>query len=455
MKLVIPPASQFFQRSVAAARALAPANPVAPPALESRWIRNTAQDRWLTPGLRFYTPQMVELILRGAVGGDFMRQQEMFDLMEETWPRLGANLKKLREKACGIEWFVQPWAPKGGKPSAEAERRAGFFEDAIWNMRPAPADDENEFEGTVFDILDAWGKGVAVLEILWGERPQAEGTLIVPRATRWVSPRCYGYDTASEQPDRLRLRSHTLAAPWAGEGDWSDFPEDKFLIATAKHKSGGATGGAMLRLLGFFWAAQNFSWEWFLNFAQIFGMPVRWATYARGADSATVGQIEQMLANMGSAAWAAFPEGTRLEVLEAMKAGAEGPHERLNRVCDTLCDILILGQTLTSDVGDSGSRALGDVHRQVLSVREKAVARFAARVLNTQLAPAFCRLNFGDDGECPYLVPDIEIRDDTRATAETLEAARRLGVKIPESFVHEKLSIPMAKEGEAVMRSNQ
>ncbi len=440
------------RRALAAARAI-DLRPQSGTAFDMPWVRSSARDRWLTPGLRFYTPQMVELILRGAVAGDAMRQMEMFDLMEETWPRLTANLKKLREKACSVEWYVQPWAPKGKKPSAEAERRAALFEDAIWNMRPAPTDDENEFEGTVFDILDAWGKGMSVLEILWGQRVQGGDTVVVPRATRWVHPRCYGYDGGSTEPERLRLRAEAMTSGWSGgeAGDWVEFPEDKFLIATAKQKSGDPVSGAMLRTLGFFWAAQNFSWEWFLNFAQIFGMPIRWATYSRSADASTIAQIEQMLANMGSAAWAALPEGTKLEVLEAIKAGAEGPHERLNSACDTIADILILGQTLTSDVGSSGSRALGDVHQQVLSVREQAVARFAARVLNSQLAPAFCRLNFGDDSECPYLVPDIEAEEDTKHVAETLEVARRIGVEIPVAFVHEKLSIPMAKDGEPIL----
>ena len=32
---------------------------------------------------------------------------------------------------------------------------------------------------------------------------------------------------------------------------------------------------------------------------------------------------------------------------------------------DRYCDILVLGQTLTTEVGASGSRALGDVHSGV------------------------------------------------------------------------------------------
>jgi phage gp29-like protein len=238
------------------------------------------------------------------------------------------------------------------------------------------------------------------------------------------------------------------------EEEWSEFLPDKFLIAVAKQKSGHPCGSALLQALGFFWAATNFSWEWFLNFAQLFGVPIRWANYASTADATTISKIEEMMQELGSAGWAAFPQGTQLQILEAVKASAEGPQERLIVAADRICDILILGQTLTTDVAGSGSRALGDVHKATLSDREEAVARFAARILNAQLVPAFCRLNFGDDEECPWLVPDIEEEENSKLLAETFEVAARIGVKIPTKYAHERLGIPQPVDGEDVLEAS-
>jgi phage gp29-like protein len=421
------------------------------------WLNPAVQDRWLAPEVKHYTPQMVEYLIRDALQGDLTRQWEMFDLMERTWPRLQGNLKKLREKALAIEWFAQPFARKGAKPTAEAERRAAQLEEALWGMRPDPFGDENDFEGLLFDILDGWGKCISVQEILWETRAGETGAVVVPRAARWVNPKLYGYPDRRGQADRLMLKAEALggrgagsAEPGAGE-NWVEFLPDKFVVAVAKQKSGHPAGAALLQPLAFFWAASNFSWEWFLNFGQLFGQPIRWANYAKGADADTIGKIEAMLANMGSAAWAAFPEGTTIQLLEAVKASAEGPQERLLNAVDRICDILVLGQTLTTDVGNSGSRALGTVHAGVLSDREQAVCRFAARVLNSQLIPAWSRLNFGDDAECPYLVPDIEEEEDTKAMAEMFKTAGEAGVRVPIQFAHDKLGIPIPKDGEAVL----
>ena len=68
-------------------------------------IRGSVADRWLAPSVRWYTPQMVEHIVRDAQAGNLQSQWELFDLMEATWPRLQGNLKKLKEKVCAMEWL--------------------------------------------------------------------------------------------------------------------------------------------------------------------------------------------------------------------------------------------------------------------------------------------------------------------------------------------------------------
>ena len=69
-----------------------------------------------------------------------------------------------------------------------------------------------------------------------------------------------------------------------------------------------------MRPLVWWWCAANFSADWLLNLAQIFGLPFRWATYEPTAAQETVDRICTMLQNMGSAGWAAFPAGTSLEL---------------------------------------------------------------------------------------------------------------------------------------------
>ncbi|MEZ0258535.1 MAG: DUF935 family protein, partial [Chthoniobacter sp.] len=70
-------------------------------------------------------------------------------------------------------------------------------------------------------------------------------------------------------------------------------------------------------------------------------------------------------------------------------------------------DLLVLGQTLTTDTGGmgagGGSHALGQVHADVRSGIIDAAAKFTAGILEQQLIPAILRLNYGDCEEAPNL----------------------------------------------------
>ena len=82
-----------------------------------------------------------------------------------------------------------------------------------------------------------------------------------------------------------------------------------------------------------------------------------------------------MLENMGSAAWALFPAGTQLELKDAAKSTSENPQYALMQMADKLCTLVIKRQTLTSDVGESGSLAAGKVHLSVWDETKMGVGR--------------------------------------------------------------------------------
>ena len=435
-------------------QAAAPADAASPDPL-GRIIIPSARDRWLSATLASYTPDSIERILRGAlVGGDLVAVWQLFNLMEETWPELLTALMELKDDVASAELTVQPWALKGQEPSAEAQRRAKLFEQTLWTMRPQPTSDENDLRGTIKDLLDAWGKGISVLEIDWHLAAMASpARTYAPRATRWIHPRYYGYPADSAE---MRLNGREIAlSPTTHNpqpttrtpSDWFIFPDNKFLIGIAKAKSGHPIGGALLRAIAWWWAASNFSAEWLLNFAQIFGLPIRWATY----DAAKPGLLQQicdMLENMGSAAWGAFPAGTTIELKEPGKGGENLPQATILDRANRQVRLLILGQTLTGDEGASGSRALGEVHERILGGRKRAALDWVCAILSYQLAPAFCRLNFGDDGECPWVMPaEGEEQATPLEKAQRDEILSRIGFQFEVESAYSRHNLPLPAEG--------
>jgi phage gp29-like protein len=395
------------------------------------------RSRWALPLARTYTPEAIEGILREALTSSSpRREQELYTLMLQTWPRLAKNMAEIKNAVIGLEWnLVHPDDLPPDEAAADLARRARL------HMRGDPIEGSLGWEGTLRHLLDGWFRGVSLVEIDW----EASAGAILPRQTRPIPPWHYGW-TGPE--GRLVLYPEALA-----HGQSIEIPREKFLIAIHNTSGSHPSGGALLRPLAFWWCAANFSAEWFLNFAQIFGQPFRWATYDRSdADAATT--LAEIMENMGSSAWGVGPEGTQIEFHDAAKGAGDNPQLALLDRADTACDILLLGQTLTTEVGDSGSRALGTVHQSVRADIIDAASGWLAEILNEQFLPALILLNRGtlpDPGTLPWWEASRKQSTDTKLLAETIEILTRAGLPIPKAWAYASLDIPEPADGEPVI----
>lgn len=429
-------------RAIAAAssRRSRPSSKPEPVVIKPAWrdFGRTLQARGLDVG-------QVGQILEEALTGDIRQQAELFDIMEDGWDRLRVNLLKVKSAVRKMEWAVRPACRSGNEPTAEARERAALLEAALDGFQAKPWKGESNFEGTLFDLMDSVGKGVAVLELDW----YSSGGYWLTRATRLLPPESYGLDRSALDGESGVLKLFPDRA--TGEPvDFDRYP-NKFLVAHYRTKSGSFAGSALLRALAALWAGRTLGHEWLVNRAQLFGLPIRWASYDPHADPRLVDEICNMLANMGSAGWGAFPRGTDLQLLSPQHEGARDPNERLMALADRACDILILGQTLTTDVGSSGSRALGEIHREVELDLQEQYASFVAEVLNEQWVPSVMELNYGECREMPWLQPVIERPRDELAMAErdrVLFSEMRLPVA--REWLYQRHGIPAPRPGETL-----
>ncbi len=137
-----------------------------------------------------------------------------------------------------------------------------------------------------------------------------------------------------------------------------------------------------------------------------------------------------------------------VEIKDATKSGAQLPHLDMLKQADEACDILILGQTLTSSVSDSGgNRALGEVHENTEDKVTLARGKYVAGILTRQLVPAILRLNLGT---VPEHTPTIVLRGTSdKMSMKKLEWVER-AVKIAEvskEQVYDWLDIPQPDPG--------
>jgi phage gp29-like protein len=414
-----------------------PAEPKAAPSNASllKIVQPKVQDRWMGLTRRDWTPETVKQTLDGTNFQRLYQLFRLFELMEDTWPRLAKNLHDVRAAVCKLDYTFQPFTLKGKKASARAQEKAAFVEQALTGMVGNPLVGQNGWHQTIYDLMDAYGKGLAVLEVDW--KRGADATLI-PEGTRWLRPIHFDYPLYSGNADE-RL----LLCPSGDLVQYEEFPDDHFIVGVYRTRSAvQATSGGILRRLAPLWVFSNLATEWLVNFAQLFGVPLRWGTYdPRYADQLRV--ICDMLENMGSAGWGAFPTGTELNLLDSTKGGMDNPQTAILERADKACDLLILGQTLTSDVGDSGSRALGDVHQKVRADRIVEAAEWVAETISHQLIPSLVRLNFGDTEELPFITPEIDEQKDALGMANR-DKILFVDMKLPVSlqYLYQRHDVP-------------
>lgn len=147
--------------------------------------------------------------------------------------------------------------------------------------------------------------------------------------------------------------------------------------------------------------------EFWTKFLEKYGMPYLLGKYEEGTSDEKKEELLELLANMVQDAVAVIPNNSTLEIKEASgKAASSDIYERYIKVCENNISKNILGQTLTTDVGQNGSYAVGKVHANVRADIVASDARMVEKEIN-KLLSWIHEINFGDED-----IPEFEFWED-------------------------------------------
>ena len=389
------------------------------------------------------TPEQVRTILRNVRTGKLEDQDRLFRLMLDTWPRLRKALNEVSGAVARLEIEIKPAIREDmEEPTPQALKIYETVERAMESFAPRPGYWELDMEGGVKALVDAYAKGISTLEIVW----HVQNGIVSPRCYAPVPAKYLAYPSAGNEVDRLMI-----APQGANNGTLEDFPPDRFLIAVWGQGGMHPIHAANLRTLTKYWLASIYGLGWLMQFAQLFGVP--WRHVETDGSEGAMSAAEEMLENIGSSGSAVTGPGVKLNILDGVSGSAESlPQSHLMDVADRACDILLLGQTLTTDNTGTGSRALGEVHDGIRTEVLQSVASWVASILTEQLIPAIVRLNFGNipAEDMPYAEITIPRVKDAKAAAERFKILNEAGVKMPLKWVYEELEIPEPVDGEAI-----
>jgi phage gp29-like protein len=376
------------------------------------------------------TPSRVLAILHAADAGSPQLQFELFGEMLQKWPRLAAVEATRRLALTGLDWEIEP----GAAPAADA-RATDRAHEAAEYCRLTLASIER-LDTALDHLANAIGYGIAAAELVW-DAGRLVDVVPVPH-TRLAAD--------ANEPWRLRVR--TEEDP--GVGVALDEYAAKWIVHQPRAKVGRHFAGGLLRASALMYVAQNLSFKDWLIYSQIAGMPVRVGRFEPGTPEADKQHLLKMLEALGTDAVAILSKSVELQMIESR--GGDKPYQPLQDYCNNEITILWLGQHLTTDLRDHGSRAAAEIHDRV---REDLLVNDIAdesRTIRRDLLTPLVRARFGDGVAIPHLRRSLIQSVDTKVLADTLAVAvRQLGLRVPTRWVHRALGVPEPNDGEPVL----
>lgn len=236
------------------------------------------------------------------------------------------------------------------------------------------------------------GMGFALAQIRW----VAIKGLWWPRLVLWPAD-AVRYDDAQRTWLAKTLDGEEIVVT-PGDGTWFLYLPD----GPRSFQLGGVIGLALPCLI------TSYSWKDWVNYNEANGAVLRKAIVPRGATRSEKDTYLANLAALGRATNTILCQrnldgsGFDFELLEPPSGKAVDTFERSIDKAHKAKAGIVVGQTLTSDVGDSGSRALGDVHKEVKQEILSADAETFSTQLRAQVLRWWALYNFGSADVAPW-----------------------------------------------------
>lgn len=331
----------------------------------------------------------------------------LYEGLKRDW-QVRSEFQKRKLALIGRPWEVEP-----ADETPAAKRAAEYVSEHLKALK---------VERLVSCLLEAILKGVAIVEIIWAGRPDG----VVPIAAKSRNPQRFTFhheanaDGVVEYPLRLLTREQPL--------DGEPVPPMKFVVHREGDNYDNPWGEALGQAL--FWPVffKRQGVSFWLSGLEKFGQPTSIGRYPAGTPEAEQKKLLAALQAIATDAGVIVPEGMVIELLEAKRAGTFDSYHSLATYMDGAISKLILGQTLTSAVGESGSRALGDVHNEVRKEITKGDADLLSATLNATLVPWIVELNL-PSAPPPRLWWDVSEPEDLTATAQRDKTLREIGFR--------------------------
>ncbi|MDR1587296.1 MAG: DUF935 domain-containing protein [Treponema sp.] len=311
----------------------------------------------------------------------------------------------------GAEWFMA-----AGDDSAGAQDAADAFAEELKDM---------DVPRIIEEMMDAVAYGYSPLEVLWTAKEGHWGIEnIVGKPPQWFE---------FNQDNQLVLRS--------GITGTEDLPENRFLLV--QHRPSYANPYGVKVFSKCFWPVtfKKNGFRWWTVFVEKYGGAFMYGKYPANAGEQFKDELLSALEKMIADAVAIAPEGSEITITGAAnKENSSGVHQDYIRMVNAEISKAVLGQTLTTEIGEVGSYAAAQAHNEVREHLAEADRRRISAAFN-RLAAVYTFYNFGSE-TVPPLFTFVKDEDLQAGRAERDVKLHQIGWRPNKAYISREYGIP-------------
>lgn len=386
---------------------------------------------------RGLTPNRIANIVDMARRGRLTDISDLAVEMLEKNTHLYSEISKRQRSITMLDWKLDP----PPSPSREEERDTAMLEEIL----------RDEFQshwlnGMIHSATDAVLKGFSNQEIIWTSvNDGSSGQLILPSDVQFVSQRAFMLDEHN--------RNHLLLRGISGQG----IPLRPY--SWIQHRSRALSGYVgdmpLTRVLVWPFIFSVLPTRDLMEFLEVYGRPPIVGRYPVGATDAEKNTLRQAIQMIGHDARGMVPHGMEIEFNQAV-AGGSDQYLSVIKWTEHAISKAILGGTLSSQTDDTGARSLGEVHDAGrLEIRNSDIKELEPTINRDLIYPLwmFNAKSYDNPRRRPRFSFDTNQAEDLQVFSTALPSLVQIGMRIPLSWAHDKLQIPEADEGEAILQA--
>lgn len=383
------------------------------------------------------TPQDVSNIILEADTGNICRFVDLANEARQKDGHLHSVLQTRELAVKGLEWDL-----KAPRDASDEEKKATA------EMKAVLEDSEN-FPDLLHHLTGAGVfHGHSTAETMYRLDAIGGKPFLVPFKWRRIHPNRFAFSPKNGQ---LLFTQDNVN----GIDLLSEFP-GKFVQYQPIVNGDAAAREGLARIL--VWQALFRNWDlrdW-LQYGEVGWKPWRIGTYEKdGVNQKDIEALRRALKNLGTTGSALLPSTVKMDVEWPKGVGntITSSHKELFDQMGTEMSKTVLGQTLTTEQGNRGSQALGNVQDRVRGDILVADAVSEAAVITRQVIRPFYALNYSDRLRPARFIFRTEESVDLLMFSKAMNELKKAGLRIPAEWVRSQGGIPNPKEGEEVLEN--